>query len=86
MNITTPDGWVERPPERFEDRLFVTEKVYESGLYEGVAKEHVAVYVDDGIVEHNDSDRYHFHEKDGEKELAEAVERIMRDSQNGGSA
>jgi len=59
--LTIPDGWIEREPERFEDRLFVSQDVYDNGLYEGVAKLHVAYYTD-GVIEVCNRGRYTFHD------------------------
>jgi hypothetical protein len=58
--LTIPDGWIEREPERFEDRLFVTKETG-GGILGIAAKGHVAYY-SDGVIEVFEDGEYTFHD------------------------
>jgi len=61
VEITVPDGWIEREPEQLEQRLFVTKET--GGLLGITAKGHVAYYADDVIEVYKDGE-YTFYNAD----------------------
>jgi len=67
--ITVPEGWIEKEPERFESRLFVSEETFQDSL---VTKAHVAYYADEGTIEVGEQGEYSFYDE-AEKSLQEVL-------------
>jgi len=72
--IELRDGWIEREPEQFEDRLFVTAETYDDV---GVARAHIAYYQGEGTVEFCNGGNYEFESVENEAEAAATIHEFM---------
>jgi len=83
LDITTPDGWIEREPEKAEQQLFVTTETYTYSDIAAVAKGHVAVYpAAEGFDLELYDGSYTFEKVNSHKEAAKKVGSFMNGVSN----
>jgi len=77
QDVTIADGWIEREPERFEERLWVTEETFSDGGI--IATQHIALYDEDGYisVEWGDRGDVSFFEREDRPSAFSLIEDIM---------
>jgi hypothetical protein len=82
-NVTVADGWIEREPERFEHRLWVSKDTFNEGGI--IAVQHIALYIEEEsvTVEWGNGGELSFYDRDTTDKALSLVEEIMQGGLDG---